>query len=123
MGDRVNVEVSGYDRSVFLYGHWVGYKTPGVVRDALKRGEDRWDDAPYLARIIFCEMVKGNEMETTGFGISAKAMGGARHILVDTDKQMIVIDEHAPMSFKDFIETTGSFPEYPDEEEDGEEAA
>ena len=37
------------------------------------RGRSRWGDEPSLARIIFCEMVRGEENggdELTGFGIS-----------------------------------------------------
>jgi hypothetical protein len=118
MGDRVNVEVLGYGESVFLYGHWAGSASPGMVRQALKRGEERWGDPSYLARIIFCEMVRGSEMELTGFGISSSAMGGARHILVDVDKQTVTIDEYDAISFKDFIETTGTYPEYPEDEDE-----
>lgn len=82
MGDRVNVFVK--DADVFLYGHWSGYEMAAVVRDALKRGADRWTDSYYLARIIFCEMVKGDEMGLTGFGIS--------HRIGDNGRPVIVVD-------------------------------
>jgi len=72
MGDRANILVKEDDKmsGIFLYTHWGGYKLPEVLKAALIRGEDRWDDAPYLTRIIFCEMVRGKELETTGYGIS-----------------------------------------------------
>ena len=77
MGDRANVHIKdayGETNGVYLYTHYEGYELPLIVRDALERGRGRWDDDPYLARIIFCEMVKGDEMELTGFGISAAEM-------------------------------------------------
>jgi hypothetical protein len=70
MGDRGNVKVVQYDgNGVYLYTHWGGSVLPFIVRDALAK-RWRWDDPAYLARIIFCEMVKGQENEETGYGIS-----------------------------------------------------
>jgi hypothetical protein len=91
MGDRANVYVSGWDNTgVYLYTHWSGYKLPETVQAALVRGEDRWNDGQYLARIIFCEMVKGDEMNTTGYGISATVgAGGNRIIVLDPDSGTI----------------------------------
>ncbi|MHA2380893.1 MAG: hypothetical protein ACXADS_16610, partial [Candidatus Thorarchaeota archaeon] len=43
---------------------------PATVAVALKRGETRWTDDVYLARIIFCEMVRGDVTGMTGYGIS-----------------------------------------------------
>ncbi len=74
-----------------------------MLRRALHRGQERWSDPSYLARIIFCEMVVGNEMELTGFGISSTEMGASKHILVDTDKQTVSIDDYTPISFKDYV--------------------
>jgi len=54
MGDRANVYIrEDNDHGVYLYTHWGGYELPEVVRRALARGESRWSDAPYLARIVF----------------------------------------------------------------------
>lgn len=72
MGDRRNCVVKNGGDTVYLYTHWRGHELPGVVQTALKRGQDRWDDASYLARIIFCEMVKDSLMSTTGYGISSR---------------------------------------------------
>jgi hypothetical protein len=77
MGDRANVVirddyVRDNDReAVFLYSHWGGYELPEVVRRALARRE-RWDDAPYLARIVFDTMIGGHQGGETGFGISTR---------------------------------------------------
>lgn len=82
MGDRCNVYIKEAD--VFLYGHWSGWTIAQTVRDALKRGRERWNDAPYLARIVLCEMVRGSELDLTGFGIS--------HKLCDNERPIIVLD-------------------------------
>lgn len=72
MGDRASVYIrEDATRGVFLYTHWGGTELPQTVQAALKRGRERWNDAPYLARIVFCEMVKGVEMDLTGYGISS----------------------------------------------------
>ena len=59
MGDRGNIIVKDGNSEVYLYTHWTGSDLPDVLRSALKRGKSRWNDGPYLARIIFCEIVKG----------------------------------------------------------------
>lgn len=103
MGDRANIEVRERENSVFLYSHWTGSEMPEVLRRALHRGEDRWRDPSYLARIIFCEMVAGYEMELTGFGISSTEIGASKHLLVDVDKQTVAIDGYTPISFRDYV--------------------
>lgn len=85
MGDRANVYIrEDSERGVYLYTHWAGEELARTVQTALERGKGRWNDSPYLARIIFCEMVSGNEHETTGFGIST--------MLCDNEHPIIVVD-------------------------------
>lgn len=70
MGDRGNIVVSdGEAGAVVLYTHWEGSRIEHIARAALARGR-RWNDAPYLTRMIFSEMVKGAEAEETGYGIA-----------------------------------------------------
>jgi len=83
MGDRANIAVQVRGERVYLYTHWNGYDLPETVRRALAR-KQRWDDAPYLTRIIFCEMVRGEETEESGFGISTQ--------LGDNSYPLIVVD-------------------------------
>ena len=66
MGDRgvINFE----DTGVQLYAHWAGDDLPAMLHAALGRRE-RWQDEAYLARIVFCEMIKDDVMGETGFGI------------------------------------------------------
>lgn len=86
MGDRAHVYVTaGEESGVWLYSHWGGRSLPGTVASALARGA-RWDDPPYLTRIIFSEMIKEDVMGETGYGISATPtdMGdGGRVVCVD----------------------------------------
>jgi len=78
MGDRANVVVKDQwndERRVVLYTHWGGAGLPAILKAALERGKDQWDDDQYLARVIFCEMLKNHGADclekTTGLGISA----------------------------------------------------
>lgn len=91
MGDRANVYIRNDSSSgVYLYTHWSGSELAATVQSALVRGKSRWTDTPYLTRIIFCEMVKGAEMDLTGFGIAAQLCDNSHPIIVvDCDKQAI----------------------------------
>lgn len=89
MGDRGNIIVKDRGSQVFLYTHWGGYELPNVLKDALIRGEDRWNDGQYLARVIFCEMVKDDIEGTTGYGISSVIGDGGKDITVDVDTQTV----------------------------------
>jgi hypothetical protein len=91
MGDRANILVKedGSDSGLWLYTHWNGSSLPHVLQAALKK-KWRWDDTPYLARIIFCEMVKGDVEGETGFGISTRECdGGDRVLEVRVDEQTV----------------------------------
>ena len=75
MGERQNGEVKQYTgSSIFLYSHWGGGgPLARQLAEALdsKVGRGRWPDESYLARIIFCRMVKDDPMGETGYGIAA----------------------------------------------------
>lgn len=94
MGDRGNIAVVGGGKRVYFYGHWAGSEMPEIVRAALARGKGRWNDAPYLARIIFCQMVAPSDlMAETGYGISTEPGDNGYPILVvDCDKQEVNIE-------------------------------
>lgn len=91
MGDRANVYVHHGDRpGVYLYTHWGGTGLPQTVLRALEKVSGLWDDDQYLARVIFCEMVKDDIGGTTGYGISAEVGDGADRIVdVDTLTQTL----------------------------------
>jgi hypothetical protein len=82
MGDRGNIVMGTPEKpELYLYTHWSGTELPKTLQSALRRGKQRWDDPAYLARIIFCEMIKGDDEGITGFGISATLGDGSRQML------------------------------------------
>ena len=112
MGDRANIVIQDGEDEVWLYTHWDGYRYEDALRDALAK-RWRWDDAPYLARIIFEELIKGNEGTETGFGISTRMCDNEHPILVvDTDSQEVRLENAdgravtRRQSFEDFVGTT-----------------
>lgn len=91
MGDRANAVILDGDKAVFLYTHWRGTELPETVRLGLITGADRWDDSPYLARIIFEQMIAGCKHKTTGFGISARLLDNEYDLLVlDVDNKLVL---------------------------------
>ena len=75
MGMRRNIALDyGANTKVFLYTHWGAEHLEDTLRAALIRGRDRWDDPPYLARIIFSEMIQDEVLEETGYGIAPYVM-------------------------------------------------
>ena len=94
MGDRANVKIiDGVDNPVWLYSHWGGGELPEILHMALNRRQ-RWTDPSYLSRIIFCQMVKGQEDGETGFGISS-VIGDNEHLIlvVDVENQTVFLEE------------------------------
>jgi hypothetical protein len=94
MGDRANVYVhEGDEPGVYLYTHSSGSGLPTVVASAIRRGRTRWDDMPYLARIIFDEMIGPDEHgRETGYGISAVVTDGDNRIVdVDTSTGILTL--------------------------------
>lgn len=102
MGDRGNIIVKDADSKVYLYTHWSGSDLPHVLKRALDRRQ-RWDDGPYLTRIIFCEMIKGNEQDETGFGISSVHGDGNKNLTVDVEAQTVTADDGKPVAFTEFV--------------------
>lgn len=94
MGDRVNIAVQTDGKRVYFYGHWSGSEAPDKVRNALAK-RARWTDPSYLARIVFCEFVKGHESGEIGFGISSD-VGDNEYpiIVVDADAQQVRFEDH-----------------------------
>jgi hypothetical protein len=71
MGDRNYIKIEeSKGGKIYFYTHWSGSELENILADALDRGRSRWNDESYLARIIFCEMVKNDILGETSFGIS-----------------------------------------------------
>jgi hypothetical protein len=119
MGDRANciIQFDGKKSNrVWFYTHWSGSDLPGIVKTALAK-KWRWDVDSYLARIIFCELVKDNEMEETGFGISLRQQDNEHPYLVVDIKNKKVFFEMPPgdekyFRLKDEAKKGWSFEEY-----------
>lgn len=105
MGDRANILVKydDDDPGVYLYTHWGGSGLPEDLQYALGRKE-RWTDAPYLTRIIFCAMVRGNESGTTGYGISSCLTDGQERTLVVHCAKRMVFYEGWSCTFQEFVD-------------------
>ncbi|ULA64482.1 MAG: hypothetical protein LZF86_140007 [Nitrospira sp.] len=71
MGDRGNIVMKDGNQEIFFYTQWRGEELLTVVRSALARRQ-RWDNSPYLSRMVFCELVKGRVDDAAGFGISTE---------------------------------------------------
>lgn len=106
MGDRGNVQVKENvsDSGVFFYSHWYGSELPQRVATALKRGRSRWGDTAYLARIIFCEIVKDEINGETGYGISTQECDPEYPLIVVNDGDYTVTIADETLSYKEFVE-------------------
>jgi hypothetical protein len=115
MGSRAYVKVLSLPRGpdVLLYTHWQCEELPEIVRRALAHRQ-RWDDAPYLTRAIFEEMVVVEAPKFTGLGIEARARGrgngtGEPTVVVDVQTKRVWIEDDIGMrtskvfSFVDYI--------------------
>jgi hypothetical protein len=93
MGNRSNIVIKQHDGSrVWLYGHWMGEDSINVVRDVLAQRE-RWNDAPYLARMLFTKMTAG-DTGSTGFGISTYMNDNENPVIVlDPETQTVVLED------------------------------
>lgn len=110
MGDRGNIVILDENGKpgIYLYTHWNGSGIGSILQRALSR-KQRWDDPSYLTRIIFCEMVKGEESGGTGYGISTIPPDNEHAFLsVDINARSVYLrPENGPdlkgWSFVDFI--------------------
>jgi hypothetical protein len=103
MGDRANVFVQedAEGNGIYLYTHWSGSELPETVRVSLEK-KWRWNDSAYLARIVFCEMVSGNERGETGYGISTAMPDGANRVIVlDVPAQKVRFENRDSKPFKE----------------------
>ena len=72
----------------------MGNQSLQVTYDTLSTGE-RWDDAPYLTRMLFSRMTKGAEEGSTGYGISTYQCDNEYPIIVLTPgKRTVVIEDY-----------------------------
>lgn len=94
MGDRtsIRVEESETNEGIWLYTHWGGYRALVDLQLGLIAGEGRWNDGPYLARVIFCHMVPEDQIHgILSFGIWSEMLDHEYPfiMIVDVSKQEI----------------------------------
>jgi len=88
MGERNSIYLMNDE--IYLYSHWdTAEGLRDILRSALIRGKERWDDRSYLNRIIFSEMIKDEVLELTGYGLSNFVPDGQVVLSVDVDKQEV----------------------------------
>ena len=111
MGARTQVLVKQGKEQVYLYSHWGSGSILKTVKTALSK-RWRWNDMEYLARIIFCEMVKDDINGEVGYGIGASQHGDLDNLVtVDVSKQTVSFQDmfsgsvFQGMSFEGFCGT------------------
>jgi hypothetical protein len=80
MGDRANFGFK--DRkgdTVFLYGHWAGYRMLENLADAVNAAQPRWNDEEYATRIAISHLVGDEWKSETGWGISINRLADNEH--------------------------------------------
>lgn len=112
MGDRANIAIKQNDLQtkdgepvhIYFYTHWSGEDLPMILQSALRRGEPRWNDTPYLSRIIFSEMIQDDVLDETGYGISTYICDNEHDIIyIDPESNTVSIGDRQ-WSFKDYVE-------------------
>ncbi len=107
MGDRANaVLVFEDDTELYLYTHWGGDDLPEDLREALIFAKSRWDDEPYLARILISQLFKHEHGDTTGAGISPYVTDGDdRLIFVDLPDNVVQFGsrDNEAIPFADYV--------------------
>ncbi len=105
MGDRGNIYVhKGPEKGVYLYTHWSGSYLPKLLQDALRNGQSRWYDTPYLTRIIF-DTLTGLEGGETGYGIDTVRTSDNHPLLaVDDDHGVVRVENGPTYTYQSFIE-------------------
>ncbi len=84
--NKANIYVKFADgKGIYLYTNTDGPQLPLILRNALRRGRERWGDTQSLARIIFAEMTQRSVFGTNDYGISTSLGDNENFILVVDD--------------------------------------
>lgn len=81
------------DFPIYFYTHWGAEELPETLKNALKRGFERWDDESYLARIIFSEMIKDDVLELTGYGIAPYPIDDKQYPTITVNLEHQTVDD------------------------------
>lgn len=104
MGDRGNIVIVDADNKpqLYFYTHWSGSDLPELVKAGLINGKSRWEDPPYLNRILFQTMLS-DDKDITGFGIDTRMGDGGTEVFICHEKQTVKLAGCAPYSFEEYI--------------------
>lgn len=108
MGTRGQVHIK--DTDIYLYQHYDAYNLPEKIRKVIEEGK-RLDDPEYLARIIFCEMVKDSKDQECGFGIGNDIHDDVEFLVRVDCRNGIVTDIHYKNGGTEYVSTGYSFAE------------
>lgn len=115
MGDRANIIIEGdgdmFPAPVYFYTHGRGSEIKRSLQATLRR-KQRWDDHPYLARMIFCDLIGDYAKESTGFGISTRIGDGARNLLCVNMQQQMVRKLDSPEDINAPVAAQWTFEEF-----------
>jgi hypothetical protein len=99
MGDRGQIAIeqdnNHFPAPVFFYTHWQGHAIKQRLQEALEKGKGRWDDPSYLARIIFCQLVREEWNKTDGFGLMGVSAGDSEYPLLCVNMREQKVAERA----------------------------
>jgi hypothetical protein len=101
MGDRGNIKVIQEENStpIYLYTHWNGSSILETVQKALQK-HWRWNDSPYLTRIIFDVLTETKHGNEIGFGIST--------FICDNEHLIVVVDVPKQKVYEEVPENSSS---------------
>jgi hypothetical protein len=109
MGDRANIKINTRNNgtSIWLYTHWNGYELPELLKTALIKAKNRWNDPSYGARILVDQITKEGRDEETGWGLDTGIGDNSYPVLeVDFPTQKVNIQgmkaDYA-VSFADYV--------------------
>ena len=115
MGCRGTIEIwehaaSPDESPVVLYTHWGAKEMEDDLRDVLSR-KLRWNDPPYLSRMIFSRMIRNDIDGELNYGILTDNVGDTEiEIVVDCNRQEVIVkgwmedtDENDTYTFDEFI--------------------
>ena len=108
MGTRGQVCVRGNHGDVYLYRHFDAQNLLNDVYVGLSYGQ-RWDDGDYIARMIFEQMISGNNDKVYSFGICTHQHSDIDLlVIVDCKKQEVIIEKkqlQIKVPFDQYIKT------------------
>ena len=109
MGDRANIKINTRPDgvSIWLYTHWNGHELPALLKMALIKAKNRWNDPSYGARILVDQITKEGRDEETGWGLDTGIGDNSYPVLeVDFPTQKVNIQgmkaDYA-VSFADYV--------------------